>query len=201
MSGSFVYYTSASLNGFIADDRNSLDWLFAVPDADLEMSAGFLASVGMQVMGSTTYTWLLEHEDLLAQPTRWTEFFGDLPTAVLTSRSLPAPDGADIVFLAGSIAGHARTLLDRARGRDVWIVGGGDVAGQFLDAGMLDRIVVTLAPVLLEAGAPLLPRGLGADRLSLASVEQVGPFAVLTYDVRPAAPPGGLDTAGPGDAG
>ena len=182
----FVYYVATSLNGFIADDRNSLDWLFAVPDADPEMSSGFLASVGIQVMGSTTYTWLLEHEDLVAQPAKWREVFGDLPTAVLTSRSLPAPDGADIVFLRGPVADHAEALVTRAGDKDVWIVGGGDVAGQFLDAHRLDRVVVTIAPALLESGAPLLPRTVRADRLRLESVERVGPFALLTYAVHPA---------------
>jgi dihydrofolate reductase len=182
----FVYYTSASLNGFIADERNSLDWLFAVPDADPEMSTGFLTSVGIQVMGSATYTWLLEQEDLVAQPAKWAEFFGDLPTAVLTSRSLPAPEGVDIVFLRGPVADHAEALVARAGDKDVWIVGGGDVAGQFLDAGRLDRVVVTVAPALLASGAPLLPRTVGADRLRLESVERVGPFAMLAYAVRPA---------------
>ena len=177
----FVYYTSASLNGFIADERNSLDWLFSVPGVDPGMSSAFLGTVGIQVMGSTTYTWLLDHEDLLDQPHKWGEFFGDLPTAVLTSRSLPAPDGADITFLSGPVAPHADALLDRAAGKDVWIVGGGDVAGQFLDAGRLDRIEVTVAPVLLAGGAPLLPRDLGADRLRLQSVERVGPFVHLVY--------------------
>lgn len=177
----FVYFTSASLNGFIADAGNSLEWLFAVPEADPGMASAFLGTVGVQVMGSTTYTWLLEHEDLLVQPRKWAEFFGDLPTAVLTSRSLPAPDGADITFLSGSVAAHADPLLERAEGKDVWIVGGGGVAGQFLDAGRLDRIEVTVAPVLLAGGAPLLPRNLGADRLRLQSVERVGPFVHLVY--------------------
>jgi dihydrofolate reductase len=183
---SIVYFTATSLNGFIADEHNSLDWLFAVPDADPGMSAGFMASVGVQVMGSTTYLWLLEHEGLLAQPRKWAEFFGDLPTAVLTSRDLPAPEGADIQFLRGAVAGHVDGLRMRAAGKDVWIVGGGDVAGQFLDADALDRIVVTVAPVLLASGAPVLPRRVEADRLRLVAVERMGPFVQLTYAVLPA---------------
>ena len=185
---SIVYYTATSLNGFIADEHHSLDWLFAVPDADPGMSAGFMASVGVQVMGSTTYLWLLEHEGLLAEPRKWAEFFGDLPTAVLTSRDLPAPEGADVRFLRGAVAGHVDGLRMRAAGKDVWIVGGGDVAGQFLDADALDRIVVTVAPVLLASGAPVLPRRVEADRLRLDAVERRGPFVQLTYAVLPATP-------------
>jgi dihydrofolate reductase len=183
---SIVYFTATSLNGFIADEHNSLDWLFAVPDADPGLSADFISSVGIQVMGSTTYLWLLDSEDLLAQPTKWSEYFGDLPTAVLTSRDLPAPEGADIGFLRGPVAGHVDGLRERAAGKNVWIVGGGDVAGQFLDADALDRIVVTVAPVLLASGAPVLPRRLEADRLRLEAVDRVGPFVQLTYAVLPA---------------
>jgi dihydrofolate reductase len=67
--------------------------------------------------------------------------------------------------------------------RNVWVVGGGDVAAQFLDAGRLDRIEITLAPVALAGGAPVLPRLVSAGRLRLEAVHQEGPFARLVYRV------------------
>lgn len=181
----FIYFTATSIDGFIADEANSLDWLFAVADADPEMSAGFMDSIGVQVMGSTTYEWLLEHEHLLNRPERWAEFFGDLPTKVFSSRDLPIPAGAAVEILSGDVAAHGPALIDIARGKDVWIVGGGELAGQFLDANLLHRISLTVAPVTLGAGAPLLPRRLEADRLALQSVEAAGPFARLVFDVAP----------------
>lgn len=184
----FVYYTSASANGFIADEDGSLDWLFAIQGADPQQSAPFMASVGVQVMGSTTYTWLLEHEDLLAHPERWQQFFGALPTVVFSSRDLPVPTGADVIVAGGDVATHAAALLAAAGDKDVWIVGGGDLAGQFLDAGLLDRIELTVAPAMLTGGAPLLPRAVGSDRLRLVLAEPAGPFARLVFDVVAAHP-------------
>ena len=58
-------------------------------------------------------------------------------------------------------------IREAAGERDVWVVGGGDLAGQFADAGLLDEIRVSFAPATLPSGKPLLPRTLGADRLEL----------------------------------
>jgi len=65
----------------------------------------------------------------------------------------------------------------------VWVVGGGDLAGQVADAGLLNEIVLSVAPVTLGEGRPLLPRRLESDRLRLTGVRRVGQFAELTYSV------------------
>ena len=65
------------------------------------------------------------------------------------------------------------------------MVGGGDLAGQFLDAGALDEIRLSVAPAALAGGAPLLPRDVGADRLRLVSATAYGQFARLIYTVEP----------------
>jgi dihydrofolate reductase len=180
---SFVYYTATSLNGFIADEANSLDWLFEVGEPDPSVFTGFVGTVGLQVMGSTTYEWLLAHERLLDEPEKWAGFFGTMPTKVFSSRTLPVPRGADVEVLAGSVQQHAALLREAAAGKDVWVVGGGDLAGQFLDAGLLDRIDLTLAPVFLAGGAPLLPRFASSARVRLVSAEPAGRFARLVLEI------------------
>lgn len=180
-----VFYTATTLNGFLADDHDSLDWLFAVPggeggDDDFQR---FLSGIGVLVQGSSTYRWVLEHEDLVAQPEKWPAYYGDRPTWVFSSRELPAVPGADIRFASGDVAQAWPEIRDAAGDRDVWVVGGGDLAGQFADAGLLDEIRVSIAPATLPSGKPLLPRSLGADRLELAAVRQAGAFAELTYRV------------------
>ena len=74
-------------------------------------------------------------------------------------------------------------VLTAADGRDIWLVGGGELVGAFADAGLLDEIILGVAPVTLGAGAPLLPRRLTAKHLTLTTVEQVGQFAYLAYAV------------------
>ena len=75
-------------------------------------------------------------------------------------------------------------MVSAAQGRNIWLVGGGELVGAFAEQGLLDEIILGVAPVTLGAGAPLLPRRLPSSRLTLSSVEQVGQFAYLTYSVR-----------------
>ena len=179
----FVYDTATTLNGWIADESHSLSWLFAV-DGGAEPHPDLLpANIGVLVEGSSTYEWLLNESDLLAHPDRWQEFHGEKPTFVFTTRELPVPRGADVRFVRGPVADVLPVIRAAAGERDVWVVGGGELAGQFLDAGALDRIAVSVAPVLLSGGAPLLPRRLESDRLRLVSAHAAGQFARLVYAV------------------
>ncbi|WP_243074735.1 dihydrofolate reductase family protein [Microbacterium sp. SS28] len=180
-----IFNTATTLDGYIADPADSLSWLFTVPGAGEAESdfGGFLATIGALVMGSTTYEWILHHEDLLAHPERWQRSYADRLSIVMTSRDLPAVPGARLHFRSGSVADVWAELQEAAEGKDVWVVGGGDLVGQFADAGLLDEVRVSVAPVTLGAGRPLLPRRIESDRLTLESVAQKGQFAELVYRV------------------
>ena len=71
-------------------------------------------------------------------------------------------------------------MVRAAGDRNIWVVGGGDLAGQFADAGLLDEVLVTIAPVTLGAGAPLLPRRL---ELRLDELGRNGDFACARFAV------------------
>jgi dihydrofolate reductase len=185
--GRIVFDTATSLNGWIADERHSLDWLFAVEQGSTPAEELAPPAATVLVEGSCTYEWVLAHEDILANPERWQAFHGDRPTFVFTSRELASPEGADVRFVSGPVADLLPELRAAAGGGDIWVVGGGDLAGQFLDIGALDQIALSVAPVALTGGAPLLPRRIGADRLRLVSATAVGQFARLVYEVAPVA--------------
>lgn len=182
--GRILFDTATTLNGFIADEDDSLAWLFAVEGGEQPDEGLFPSDAVVLVEGSTTYEWILEAEDVLAHPEKWQGFHGDRPTFVFTTRDLPVPDGADVRFVRGSVADALPAIRAAAGDGDVWVVGGGDLAGQFLDAGALDEIHLSVAPVALTSGAPLLPRRVEAQRLRLVEARAVGQFARLVYAVR-----------------
>ncbi len=183
--GKIVFDTAASLDGFLADENNSLEWLFAVPGGDEASDELVPHGATVYVEGSTTYQWLLDHEDMLEKD-KWQEFFGDTVVFVFTTRDLPVPEGADVRFVAGPVADALPAIRAAAGDGDIWVIGGGDLAGQFLDAGALDEIAVSVAPVTLRAGAPLFPRRVESDRLRLVEARAAGQFARLVYRVTPA---------------
>jgi dihydrofolate reductase len=153
------YYTATSLDGFIADPDNSLGWLFTRgQDRDgLLNYDDFIAGVGAMAMGSTTYEWILEHEFAGKDLADWRWPY-ELPCWVFTHREPAVVPEAPVRFTSGDVAAVHEELAAAAGERNVWIVGGGDLAGQFADARLLDEVIVYIAPVTLGAGAPLLPR-------------------------------------------
>ena len=175
------YYTATTVDGFIADPNNSLEWLFG--RAREERGHGdynvFIKDVGAVAMGSTTYEWVIEHEFSGKEPSEW-KWFYDVPTWVFTSRQLTVVPNADIRFVRGDVGAVHAEMVEAAAGRNVWIVGGGDLAGQFADAGLLDEVIVSIAPVRLGAGAPLLPR---RHELRLDEVGRNGDFVSVKYGV------------------
>lgn len=175
------YYTATSLDGFIADPANSLDWLFTRKhEEDGPMNYNdFIAGVGALAMGSTTYEWILDHEFAGKDPTEW-KWPYDIPCWVLTHRQLPVVPNARIEFTSADIPTVHRELTAAAGDRNVWIVGGGDLAGQFADAGLLDEVIVSIAPVTLGGGAPLLPRQI---ELRLDEVGRNGDFVSARFSV------------------
>lgn len=175
-----IYNAATTLNGFLADDEDSLQWLFDVPgseDAAADIGS-FLDGVDALVMGSTTYEWLLRE---LGSPEEIVSQHGGRPVWVFSSRDLPVADSGEIRVLSGPVADHLPLL--RSSGETLWVMGGGDLAGQFLDAGALDRIILTLAPVFLPSGRPTLPRRIDSSRLRFTGQQQVGRFVEVTLDV------------------
>jgi dihydrofolate reductase len=179
------YYTATTLDGYIADEQNSLDWLFEVDRGGGDGGwAEFYAGVGAMAMGATTFRWVVDHEDLLNKPEAWRQWYADTPCWVFTHGELPAIPGVDATVVQGDVAPVHAEMTRAAGDKNIWLVGGGDLVGQFADRGLPDEILVGIAPVTLGAGAPLLPRRLTASQLELADVSRTGQFARLTYRVR-----------------
>jgi dihydrofolate reductase len=154
------YYVASSIDGFIADDNDGIDWLLQFGFETFQARYDeFMGGVGAIVLGSTTY------EYLLGQDERWA--YGSIPVWVLTSRKLPSVPGADIRFHRGDVTMAHSAALEAAEGKNVWVMGGGNVAAQFANDGLLDELLLTIVPVVLGSGKRLLPLAGPTDRLDL----------------------------------
>lgn len=176
------YYVASSLDGFIATEADSLDWLFPLGSLEESSYADFIAQVGALAMGSSTYEWILHNaEAVMAEtgsPWPYTQ-----PTWVFSSRELAPVEGADIRFVRGQVA-DVFADMQAAGEKNIWVVGGGDLAGQFYDAGLLDELIVQIGSATLGQGKPLFPRRVLSPTLRLTSVQQMGASMVeLRYEV------------------
>jgi dihydrofolate reductase len=184
------YYTATSLDGFIATEDDSLEWLFPLGDLNDTSYPRFITEVGALAMGSATYEWMVRHADKVSSstgsPWPYTQ-----PAWVFSSRSLPLLAGADIRMVRGDVRPVHAAMREAAGAKNIWIVGGGDLAGQFYDAGLLNEIIVQIGSVTLSRGKQLFPRRVTSPPLRLVSTRQVGSgFAELRYEV-PAPPSDG----------
>jgi dihydrofolate reductase len=181
------YYCAASLDGCIAESDDNLDWLLkyegSFEGADSEQGQGgyeaFYEGIGALVSGSVTYEFVLEHVD------QWP--YAGKPTWVLSSRELPKPEGegVDVRIVNAQVPDLIDEMIEAAGDRDLWVVGGGNVASQFADNDLLDTVEVTLVPVVLGEGKPLFDRRLPGGPMQLTGARTYASGMVgLTFDVR-----------------
>lgn len=169
--GASQYYCAASLDGFIAESDDTLEWLIGYQgsyeatgvDPRPNDYEAFYGDVGALVSGSATYQFVLDH----FRGEQWP--YEGKPWWVLSSRDLPIPDGegVDVRVVEADVAELYPEMAKAAGERNVWVVGGGNVASQFADAGLLDELLVTVVPVVLGAGKPLFDRRLPTNPFKL----------------------------------
>jgi dihydrofolate reductase len=185
------YYAAQSLDGYIAEADDNLDWLLGYQghyddaDSDEKMAGydAFYEGIGALVSGSVTYEFVLEHVG------EWP--YAGKPYWVMTSRDLPKPkgEGVDVRIVSGEVPNLVDEMLDSAGDRDLWIVGGGNVASQFADRGLIDRVEVTVVPVVLGEGKPLFDERLpGGPMQLLGTTTHSSGMVSLNYEVK--RPPG-----------
>lgn len=174
------YYGASTLDGFIADENHSLDWLMQMGDPVETSYPEFIRDVGALAMGAHTYEWVVRYLSQGDTPQPWTY---EQPTWVFTHRDLPVHPGADVRFVRGDVRPVHAEMAEAADGKNVWVVGGGELAGQFHDAGLLDELIIQIVPVTLGRGAPLLPRRIAIPPLQLTDVRQYGAMVEVRYTV------------------
>ena len=140
-------YIAQSLDGYVADEEGGVAWLEEAGKGGDFGYDEFFREVGAVAMGSTTY------EQILSWDIAWP--YPEMPNWVFTRRKLGTPEGAEVRFVQGSPREHMEEIDASAAGKNVWLVGGGDLVRQWIDERLLDELILFIAPLLLGRGVPL----------------------------------------------
>jgi dihydrofolate reductase len=188
------YYCAASLDGYIAEADDGLDWLLSyqgsfedaaaepAPRGDGGPYERFYEGIGALVSGSTTYEFVLDH---LGEDGEWP--YAGKPYWVLSSRDLPVPKGeaVDVRVVDAKVAELYEEMITAAGERNLWIVGGGNVASQFAGEHLLDEVLVTVVPVVLGGGKPLFDHRVPGGPMQLTGTRAFDTGMVeLRYEIR-----------------
>jgi dihydrofolate reductase len=184
-----LWHVTMSLDGFIAGPDDAMDWVFEYPEPNAAVDE-VIQKIGAVLAGRRSYD-VGKKED---QVEGVTEPYGGAwtgPQFVFTHEPSGAPEDPTVTFLSGDIRDAVATALAAADGKDL-VVFGANVARQCLDAGLIDEILVHLAPVLLADGVGLFGSP-GTERVDLerTSVAQAGQLTDLRFrvvDGRPSGP-------------
>ncbi len=137
-----------SIDGYIARLNGGVDFLFMPKDYSM---APFFATIDTAVMGRKTL-------DVALKMGGESSFSGSSMANYVFSRSKPAVEHAGLVFVNQSPAKFIGQLRKKP-GKDIWLMGGGDLARDFLKADLVDELYLGIVPTLLGEGIPLFPCG------------------------------------------
>jgi dihydrofolate reductase len=173
-----ILFIATSLDGFIARNDGSVDWLFR--DGDYGM-AEFFRSIDTVLIGRKTH-------DVMS-------VFGQTSYRgrknYVFSRSPPALPSADVEYTTAGPRQLIETLR-LTRGKDIWLVGGSELIDTFLVEQLVDRITVSIHPVILGEGIPLFRGGREVPLELRGSRSWPSGLAQLDYDVRGPATPSAI---------
>lgn len=167
-----VLYIASSLDGYIATQDHSLEWLFQVEgqkEADDVMEA-FDDTTDTVIMGRRTFDWVME------------EMKGEnpYPQKAIYVYTHQNRESAENIFYTQKEPKKLIEEVSQQAGKDIWLVGGSEIIRDFLEAQLVDEIILSIAPVLLGKGIPLFKEGNYASEWGLKKTRQFGQFAELT---------------------
>ncbi len=168
-----VLFIAQSLDGYIATKDDSLDWLFQVEGQGDNGYSEFYETVDTILIGKRTYDWIMEQEN--------GQFPYNNKNCYVFSRSRYT-DTNEVKFINGDIVNFT-TTLKREEGKDIWLVGGGDIVHTFLKEKLVDELIVTVAPLILGEGIPLFKPADYQLNLSLLGTRTFNQFVELHYKV------------------
>lgn len=170
-----IFYGAISLDGYLARENHALDWLIGTEgEADTGYQE-FYDGVDTILMGRNTY----DQIKILSPE----EFPYKGKSCYVFSRTLTGSN-KDVEFKNGDIVGFTKSLKEQD-GKKIWIVGGGALLTELLQAKLVDELVIQIAPSILGRGIPLFSQGDHENRLTLVDVRRYKQFAEMHYVTKP----------------
>jgi dihydrofolate reductase len=174
-----VAYVAVSADGYIARPDGDVEWLNRRPDTVDYGYAKFYASVDAVLLGRGTYDWAVRY---MKKHPGTPVFDARMPHYVFT-RKPPKHVPTGVQFTSESVKVVARRLR-AARGKNIWMMGGGHLIASFLDAGEIDEFDLHVIPVLIGEGIPLIaPRHRDIELRLLAAKKFADGVVRLRYEV------------------
>ena len=167
------YNVAASLDGYVAGPHGSFDW---IPDDPAVDFARIFARIDTVLLGRKSY----EVAKAMGGEPAWTP-----ETRVFVFSSLLSPEAhPDVTVVPDHAVERVRALREEPGDGEIWLFGGGELFRTLLEGGQVDRVEVTIVPVLLGSGTPLLAPRAPQTNLALISSHQYPSGMVgLTYEV------------------
>ncbi|WP_165352671.1 dihydrofolate reductase family protein [Bacillus infantis] len=169
-----VLFIAQSLDGYIATKEDSLDWLFKVEGEGDNGYSEFYEEIDTIIMGKRTYDWIMKHEK--------GQFPYENKDCYVFTRS-QVEDTADVKFVNEDIV-HFANSLKKEEGKNIWVVGGGELLHTFLKEKLLDELFITIAPSIIGDGIPLFKSGDYQLDLKLKGTRTFNQFVEIHYTVK-----------------
>ncbi|MBL4934167.1 dihydrofolate reductase [Clostridium sp. YIM B02515] len=169
-----VLFIAESLDGYIATKDDSLEWLFKVEGEGDNGYSEFYETVDTILMGKRTYDWLIEAEN--------ENFPYKNKECYVFSRTSKGKN-ENVEFVNEDIKSFA-DKLKKIPGKNIWVVGGGELLHYFIKEKLIDEFIITIAPTIIGSGIPLFKEIDFEYELVLKDVRRFNQFATLYYELK-----------------
>lgn len=169
---SAVFYGAISLDGYLADRDQQIDWLekFEVPDAINQAYTDFVATIDTLIIGRNSFDYVAS---------QFAEYpYPELMNYVYTSR--PLPQASTQIQVPTQTPTELVKSLKNQPGQDLWIVGGGRIVTELIANQQLDKMIIQVAPILLGGGYRLFEALDQQTQFELVSVVKMGQYTEMT---------------------
>lgn len=169
-----ILYIATSLDGYIATEDDSLEWLFKIEGEGDNGYSEFYKTVDTILIGRRTYDWVIDKEK------------GEFPyknkKCYVFSKSISGKN-ENVEFINCDIVEFTNKLKEEVGG-NIWIVGGGNLLHFFIKERLVDEFIITIAPTLIGRGIPLFKEFDFEFELKLKDIRRFNQFAELHYELK-----------------